>query len=294
MKRVGPIALLLALMVAGFYGSSPSNQAQSESSNPSADPVVPDWGVVNVMEWSSRLIDVDAGQEFWLALPDDSLAKHAVIELDGFSGRVQLQPGDFLPVTYEQPGTYTIRVWDDRGVALTPFTVRVFGPPEGHVAWVAGQSLGESSLMSEGGTLTRCSVGSVYAGSYVTNTVDRYPIRITADGSGTCTLVQYGGSWSRSYQFDQAGEKSDVVDVPAGQMWTILISYGGVQTLSPNNPNRLVLNDLILTNGPSYTPLGQSVTNRVWQLQGGRSGDVVCVAGSELGDEQSAECGGGI
>jgi hypothetical protein len=115
-------------------------------------------------------------------------------------------------------------------------------------------------------------MGSVYAGGYLVggSTVNRYPIRLRANGSGTATLNKYGGGWSQTYSFTNALSSTDwqeisaFIDVPVGQTWTIKIQYGGTQTLSTNMPGRLTINDLILTEGPSYAPVGQSVTNMTW------------------------------
>jgi hypothetical protein len=68
-------------------------------------------------------------------------------------------------------------------------------------------------------------MGSVYAGEYLVggSTVNRYPIRLVANGCGTVTLTRYGGGWTNTYAFAgplSANGKQEIsafIDVPAGQ-----------------------------------------------------------------------------
>jgi hypothetical protein len=89
----------------------------------------PSSAVVDVIHRTNRLIDVDPGDQFWLSVPLDSPVGAVKVDIDGMKGQKWVQPGEFLPVKFDNPGTYKIRMRSARGVVLEPFTVTVFAPP---------------------------------------------------------------------------------------------------------------------------------------------------------------------
>lgn len=218
----------------------------------------PNVAVVDVINETNRMIDVDPGDQFWLTVPAGSGVSAVRVQTDGVHGQAWLKAGEFLPVRYDEPGEYTIRLKAAQGQKIVPFTVRVFAPPTDAGQAVAGTK-GDGTLVATASP--SFSLGSVYAGLYANNATNKFPLRIVSRGAGDCTVSKYGGGWSRTYSFAAAGEQSDVVDVPAGQIWTLVKGTGGTHTLSTNSPSRLKVVDLVLVDGPAYAPVGQSVAN---------------------------------
>lgn len=226
----------------------------------------PNSSVVDVFQ-DNRVIDVDPGDQFWLTVPVGSGLAGMEVHREGDRGWTWLKAGEFLLVQYDQPGEYTIRFRTARARVLAPFTLRVFAPPAEDVAdHYKKRPRGGDSLLPAAAPATSFSLGSVYAGLYDGGATNKFPLRIFSSSGGACTVTKYGGGWSNTYVLAANSETSDVVDVPAGQMWTLVKSVGGTHTLSTNSPSRLKVVDLILTNGPSYAPVGQSVTNAIWFL----------------------------
>jgi hypothetical protein len=233
----------------------------------------PNYSVVDVMQ-ANRLIDVNPGDQFWLTVTVASKITAMQVDMDGVKGRTWLKAGEFLPVQYNEPGEYTIRLRTAQGRVLPPFTVRVIGlsaeaeQPRGHNGAKAADGVQVMAAAASGPSF---SVGSVYAGDYVVgpNTVGKYPVRIVAKGIGDCRLTKYGDTnttWVWHFDLADFGtnalaEKSDVLDGPqtGSNAWTLVKSSGGTHVLSPNSPSKLKVLDLLLVDGPPYTPVGESV-----------------------------------
>jgi hypothetical protein len=218
--------------------------------------------VVDVFQ-DNRVIDVDPGDRFWLTVPVGSGLAGVEVHREGDRGWTWLKAGEFLPVQYDQPGEYTIRLRTARARVVAPMTVRVFAPPA-ELAEPKGQ--GGMVALASSSTGPKFSLGSVYAGLYENGATNKFPLRIVSQGAGDCVVWKYGGGWTRTYTFTGPGEMSDVVDVPAGQTWTLVKSSGGTQTLSTNSPSRLKVVDLILTNDLGHAPVPGSVTNLTWYV----------------------------
>jgi hypothetical protein len=223
----------------------------------------PNSSVVDVFQ-PNRVIDVDPGDQFWLTVPEGSGVTSVRVYREGDKGWTWVKAGEFLLVQYDQPGAYTIRLHKANGVALPPFTVRVFAPPEDVTDYVAKRPRGGDIVLNAAAPATSFTLGSVYAGLYNDGATNKFPLRIYSSSGGACTVTKYGGGWSNTYELCANCETSDVVNVPAGQIWTMVKSVGGTHTLSTNSPSKLKVVDLILTNDLGHAPVPGSVANQTW------------------------------
>ncbi len=213
-----------------------------------------------------RLVDVQAGDGFYLGVSGPEGVKGVTVNLGDGAGRKILRTGNRLLACYQTAGTYRITATVVGGRRLSPITVRVLAPPKDlaepkqRAKTVKGLPKDMSlSAMSEV-TDVGASVGSVYAGVYEgtnwgayggTNVVANggaYPIRIVAKGAGIFTMYHYRGTESWSWYCAGAGaEIVDVLNGPTnGSQWTLVKSGGGTHVLSTNTPGKLLINNIVM------------------------------------------------
>ncbi len=206
-----------------------------------------------------RLVDVQAGDGFYLGVSGPEGAKGVTVNLgDGAGGKI-LRTGNRLLACYQTAGTYRITATVVGGRRLSPIRVRVLAPPKDvaepkqRAKTVKGLPKDMSVLAMSQVTNVGASVGSVYAGVYSGGT---YPIRIVAKGTGVFTMYHYGGNESWSWYCAGAGTQIvDVLKGPAdGSPWTLVKSGGGTHVLSANTPGKLLINNIVMISSNSVPP----------------------------------------